>query len=320
MLQPPVRLTTPALNLAAGKYQPAVDQLSSALRGGGLASGDMAKALYLRGVSYKKMAKPGLAISDLDERSGLRTALGLPIKKAALAERAEAYRMAGLGDGNSGSDSVSVADPNPAPAGAKAATPPVASGCGAGRQPCNRCQEGLESRRGCGAGADGGTRADGHTASARQSGRDRRCQCAPERGDTAEGALYSAATATLVGDKSSAPAAAPVAVAIPSADPRACANSNHRCHAGRSLRDADNQRASEHSGRAKDRDLVLPPHRSMACRPPRSRRPQQSVPSTISGFLEHFQRRLGAAACAAPAGWCIARHDGFDDASGTVVR
>ena len=116
---------------SSGKFQPAVDELSSALRAGGLSSAEMAKALYVRGMAYKRLSKPGLAISDLTSALWLKNGLGEGDQKNAIAERAESYRLAGLGDGNSGNDAVSVADPNPAPAGAKAAapaaSPPVAS-------------------------------------------------------------------------------------------------------------------------------------------------------------------------------------------------
>lgn len=113
-------------SFASGKHQLAVDQLSTALRGGGLGSAEMAKALYLRGVSYKKLDKPGLAISDLTSALWLKNGLGEADQKNAIAERAEAYRHAGLGDGNTGAEKVSVADPNPTPAGARAAAPPTA--------------------------------------------------------------------------------------------------------------------------------------------------------------------------------------------------
>jgi cell division septation protein DedD len=111
---------------SAGKFQPAVDELSGALRAGGLSSAEMAKALYVRGMAYKRLNKPGLAISDLTSALWLKNGLGEGDQKNAIAERAESYRMAGLGDGNSGKDAVSVADPNPAPAGAKAAAPAAA--------------------------------------------------------------------------------------------------------------------------------------------------------------------------------------------------
>jgi SPOR domain len=108
---------------SAGKYQPAVDQLSGALRAGGLGSAEMAKAMYVRGMAYKKLSKPGLAISDLTSALWLKNGLGEADQKSAMAERSEAYRLAGLGDGNTGNDSVSVADPNPVPAGSKASVP-----------------------------------------------------------------------------------------------------------------------------------------------------------------------------------------------------
>ena len=98
----------------AGSIQPAVDQLSAALRGGGLPSTDMARALYIRGLAYKKQSKPGLAISDLTSALWLKNGLADADRQIATAERAEAYRMAGLGDGNTGSETVAVADPNTA--------------------------------------------------------------------------------------------------------------------------------------------------------------------------------------------------------------
>ena len=101
-----------AKSYQAGKYQPAVDELSAALRGGGLSSTDMAHALYYRGLAYKKQSKPGLAISDLTSALWLKNGLADADRQTASAERSEAYRMAGLGDGNSGAETVSVADPN----------------------------------------------------------------------------------------------------------------------------------------------------------------------------------------------------------------
>ncbi len=96
----------------AGRYEPAVESLSAALRGGGLSSTDMAHALFYRGVSYKKQSKPGLAISDLTSSLWLKNGLTDTERANATAERADAYRLAGLGDGNSGAETVSVADPN----------------------------------------------------------------------------------------------------------------------------------------------------------------------------------------------------------------
>ncbi len=101
-----------AKSYQAGKFEPAVQSLSAALRGGGLSSQDMARGLYFRGLAYKKQAKPGLAISDLTSALWLKNGLNDADRQSATSERAEAYKMAGLGDGNSGPESVAVADPN----------------------------------------------------------------------------------------------------------------------------------------------------------------------------------------------------------------
>lgn len=118
----------------AGRYQNAVDQLSTALRGGGLGSATMARGLYYRGLAYKQLNKPGLAISDLTSALWLKNGLSDEERKAATAERAEAYKAAGLGDGNSGKDRVSASDPKsetPSPAQAQAAPEPAAAAPGA---------------------------------------------------------------------------------------------------------------------------------------------------------------------------------------------
>src|SRR5688572_15722110 len=73
---------------ANGKYQPAIDQLSSAVKAGGLSSAEMAKALYTRGLAYKKQNKPGLAISDLTSALWLKNGLSGNDRQAATAERA----------------------------------------------------------------------------------------------------------------------------------------------------------------------------------------------------------------------------------------
>ena len=119
----------------AGRYQNAVDQLSTALRGGGLSSAAMARGLYYRGLAYKQLNKPGLAISDLTSALWLKNGLSDEERKSATAERAEAYKAAGLGDGNSGKDRVAASDPKsetPAPAAqAQAASEPAAAAPGA---------------------------------------------------------------------------------------------------------------------------------------------------------------------------------------------
>lgn len=120
---------------AAGKYQPAIDQISGALRVGGFSSQDMAKALYTRGLCYKRLDRPGLAISDLTSALWLKNGLGTSDRKNAEAERADAYRMAGLGNGNSGtervvgnSDAASAAVSQPAATTAPPAAPQALPG------------------------------------------------------------------------------------------------------------------------------------------------------------------------------------------------
>jgi len=107
----------------SGKYQPAIDQLSVALRGG-LASTEMARGLYYRGLAYKKLGKPGLAISDLTSALWLKNGLNEADRKSATAERADAYKAAGLGDGNTGADQVARSDPKTETAATAASAPP----------------------------------------------------------------------------------------------------------------------------------------------------------------------------------------------------
>jgi hypothetical protein len=116
---------------ANGKYQPAVDQLSLAVKGAGLTSPEMAKALYTRGASYKKLNKPGLAISDLTSALWLKNGLSGADRQTATAERAEAYKMAGLQETGDASERVIVENSTPAtPAAAASTSGPNASSAG----------------------------------------------------------------------------------------------------------------------------------------------------------------------------------------------
>lgn len=92
-----------------GKLDQGITQLSSALSGGGLASQDMARALYFRGAAYRKQSKPALAISDLTSALWLKNGLKDGDRQDAQAQRSAAYREAGL--------------PDQTPAGATAAEP-----------------------------------------------------------------------------------------------------------------------------------------------------------------------------------------------------
>ena len=109
---------------SSGKYQNAVDQLNVAMKAGGLGATDMAKGLYYRGLAYKKLNKPGLAISDLTSALWLKNGLSDAERQSATAERAEAYKAAGIAE----SENIERSPPAATPAAA-AASPakPVAA-------------------------------------------------------------------------------------------------------------------------------------------------------------------------------------------------
>jgi tetratricopeptide (TPR) repeat protein len=110
---------------AAGRSQTAVEQLSTAIKSGVLSGTEMAKALYTRGLAYKKENKPGQAISDLTSAIWLKNGLSDIEKKAALAERSEAYRMAGLEDTGSTPDRPAIGAAAPAAPGSNIVANPA---------------------------------------------------------------------------------------------------------------------------------------------------------------------------------------------------
>jgi hypothetical protein len=81
-------------SLKAGKYESAVRQLSATVNHANATKGQAAEALYLRGIAYRKLGRPGRAIADL----GAAVWLGLPTseKVRALVNKGLAYRAAGL--------------------------------------------------------------------------------------------------------------------------------------------------------------------------------------------------------------------------------
>ena len=83
-----------AASLSAGKYDAAVRQLSSTINSDNAAPADAARALYLRGLAYRKMGDSARAIADL----GAAIWLGLPEpdKVKAFVNRGLAYKSAGL--------------------------------------------------------------------------------------------------------------------------------------------------------------------------------------------------------------------------------
>jgi hypothetical protein len=87
-------LKSGAASLAAGKYSDAVRQLSATVNSENATPGDAAKALYLRGIAYRKIGEPARAAADL----GAAIWLGLPEpdRVKALVNRGLAFRAAGL--------------------------------------------------------------------------------------------------------------------------------------------------------------------------------------------------------------------------------
>ena len=87
-------LKSGAASLAAGKYDAAIRQLSAAINADTASPGDAAKALYLRGIAYRKMGEPARAAADL----GAAIWLGLPEadRVKALVNRGLAFKAAGL--------------------------------------------------------------------------------------------------------------------------------------------------------------------------------------------------------------------------------
>ena len=89
-----IGLKTGSDSLAAGKYEAAIRQLSATVNDEDATPGQAAKAMYLRGIAYRKAGQPGRAIADL----GAALWLGLPTsdKVRALVNKGLAYKAAGL--------------------------------------------------------------------------------------------------------------------------------------------------------------------------------------------------------------------------------
>lgn len=82
--------------LEAGKNDPAAKQLSAAITGGGLNSQQMAKALYARGIAYRRLNKQIQAVTDLTNALALKNGLTEAERADAIENRVQARREAGL--------------------------------------------------------------------------------------------------------------------------------------------------------------------------------------------------------------------------------
>lgn len=130
-------------SLKAKKYDAAVKTFSEALTSGNLKSDETAKALYYRGVAYRKARKPAQAISDFSRALWLKSGLSPTEIKDAEAQRTAAYKEAGASPVVAGAPAApAVASVKPrassatktaaAPRGWQTATRPTKSGGSSG--------------------------------------------------------------------------------------------------------------------------------------------------------------------------------------------
>jgi hypothetical protein len=82
--------------IQTGKAEQATQTLTATLAGGNLPPAIMAKALYLRGIGYRKQNKPAQAISDLTSALWLKGGLAEDERADATKQRSAAYADAGL--------------------------------------------------------------------------------------------------------------------------------------------------------------------------------------------------------------------------------
>jgi SPOR domain len=80
-----------------GKNEEALRALEAAMRGG-LPSAQMPRALYHRGLAFRKLGKPGFAVSDLTSALWLKNGLSEAERADAIKVRALAYNEAGISD------------------------------------------------------------------------------------------------------------------------------------------------------------------------------------------------------------------------------
>jgi hypothetical protein len=81
----------------AGKNEEALRAFEAAIRNG-LPSAQMPRALYYRGLAFRKLGKPGFAVSDLTSALWLKGGLSEAERADAIKVRALAYNEAGISD------------------------------------------------------------------------------------------------------------------------------------------------------------------------------------------------------------------------------
>ncbi len=109
--------------MGQGKNDAAVGNLSTALSAGSLPPGQTSRALYYRGVAYRRQGKPAQAISDLTNALWIKNGLSEEQRADALQQRSGAYREAGLPEQGDPAPARTVAAPKASATAAK--TPPA---------------------------------------------------------------------------------------------------------------------------------------------------------------------------------------------------
>jgi hypothetical protein len=110
-----------------GKTEQAVAALSSAINTGKLAPPQLAKALFYRGVAYRKQSKPGQALSDLTAAVWLRGGLSDTDRAIAEDHRRSLQREVGLPVSPANGPAVAAVAPPAMPAPAVPAAAPMAA-------------------------------------------------------------------------------------------------------------------------------------------------------------------------------------------------
>ncbi|MGE0628576.1 MAG: SPOR domain-containing protein [Hyphomicrobiaceae bacterium] len=118
--------------IGAGKHTAAVTDISAALDAGSLAPSQTARALYYRGVAYRSLSKPALAIADLTSALWLKKGLDPEQRKDALEQRTAAYREAGIPEQAAPGVATRTADAKQAVSSAKNSTQITGGGTGIG--------------------------------------------------------------------------------------------------------------------------------------------------------------------------------------------
>ena len=115
----------------AGKFQEALRAFEAAVRGG-LPASQMPRLLYYRGLTFRKLGKPGFAISDLTSALWLKGGLSEAERADPVKARALAYNEAGISDVPPVPQSAYASPPAMPGKGASSTTQTAMSGSGDG--------------------------------------------------------------------------------------------------------------------------------------------------------------------------------------------